>query len=78
MRGRTVHFQFAASDNPLTKRIGELAIRAGGVAPLACELRVSKRYLMALADGVKVNPSDEFLKKLGLRRTYVRIDEVAT
>jgi hypothetical protein len=44
----------------------------GGVRPAARHLKIKHSYLASLRDGTRNNPSDWYLRKLGLRRvTYI-------
>jgi hypothetical protein len=44
----------------------------GGLRPAARHLKIKSSYLGSLLDGTRKNPSDWYLRKLGLRRvTYI-------
>jgi transcriptional regulator with XRE-family HTH domain len=59
----------------LHARIRELAKAHGSLRRLADAIEVDAGYLSRLRDGDKSNPSDELLRKLGLRRmvSYVLV-----
>lgn len=63
----------------LQRRVSDLCQQAGGVRAAAKALGIDFGYLSRLANGTKTNPSDEVLRKLGLRRvvTYERTRGVA-
>lgn len=58
----------------LRGRIQELAKQHGSLRAAARVLQIDHGYLSRLQDGEKTEPSDDVLRKLGLRRvvTYVR------
>jgi hypothetical protein len=63
------------SGTTLADRIAELIERHGSLTAVARVIEVDQGYLSRLKSGVKVQPSDDTLRKLGLRRivTYERI-----
>ncbi len=58
----------------VSRRIEELAAQYGSVTEVANRLGVNAIYLHRLANGSKTSPSEDVIKKLGLRRivSYVR------
>lgn len=58
----------------VSRRIEELAEQYGSVTEVANRLGVNAIYLHRLANGSKTSPSEDVIKKLGLRRivSYVR------
>jgi len=59
----------------IAERIQELTARHGSLRAAARVLKVSPAYLSRLSRNEKEHPSDEFLRKLGIRRTitYERV-----
>ena len=58
----------------LRARIQELAKQHGSLRAASRVLQIDNGYLSRLQDGGKTEPSEEVLRKLGLRRvvTYIR------
>ena len=61
----------------LENRIEFLIYYHGGLSETARILNIDKSYLKRLHDGSKTNPSDETLKKLGLKKiiSYTKIGD---
>lgn len=59
---------------PLEPIVRQLCDEHGGLRAAARALKISAPYLSRIVNGKKVHPSDEVLKKLGIRKevTYVR------
>jgi hypothetical protein len=55
----------------LQGRIDELMVKHGGLRPAARVLQMNAGYLQRLWSGEKDNPSDDVLRKLGLKRTVI-------
>lgn len=49
-------------------RLSELEKKHGSMRGVARAVKIDHGYLSRLKDGKKLNPSDDVLKKLGLRR----------
>ena len=58
----------------LRARIDELVARHGSLRAAARVLQMDHVYLYRLRNGEKENPSDEMLRKLGLRRVVTYED----
>lgn len=58
----------------VSRRIEELVEQYGSIKEVANHLGVGAAYLHRLASGSKMSPSEDVIKKLGLRRivSYVR------
>lgn len=52
----------------LVERVNRLIEQHGGIRPAARALEIDPAYLMRLRDSIKINPSDDTLRKLGLRK----------
>lgn len=61
----------------IPQRVEELIRKAGGLRAAARKLELNPTYLLYLRTGERKNPSDETLRKLGLRREvyYVTLKE---
>ena len=64
----------------LRARIQELSKQHGSLRAAARVLEIDPGYLSRLQDGGKTEPSDEILRKLGLRRVvkYIRRSSTTT
>lgn len=58
----------------LRGRIQELAKRHGTLRAVARVLEIDAGYLSRLQDGLKTEPSEAVLRKLGLRRVVTYVD----
>ncbi len=61
----------------IAQRIDALTERHGSLRAAARVLNVSAGYLSRLRDGLKTNPSDQLLKKLGIKRVVTIVFEDA-
>lgn len=61
--------------NRLRARIHELAKKHGSLRAAARVLEIDHAYLSRLQDGSKLEPSDEILRKLRLKRVVTYIDQ---
>lgn len=59
--------------NKLRARIQELAKQHGSLRAAARALEIDPGYLSRLQDGLKLEPSDAVLRKLGLKRIVLYI-----
>jgi hypothetical protein len=68
-----------SEETTLSKCIAELVEKHGSLRAAALAVNIEVGYLSRLAAGEKVNPSKEFLRRLGLRRvvSYERIEKVS-
>ena len=57
----------------LSERVRHLEHEHGGLRPAARAIGVDSGYLKRLRDGEKVNPSDETLTRLGLKREVIYV-----
>ncbi len=56
----------------IRRKIKEAVKAQGGLRAAARHLKIKRSYLGSLLDGTRKNPSDWYLRKLGLRRvTYL-------
>ena len=55
----------------IPERVAELAAEYGSLSRASTELEIDASYMSRLMAGKKRNPSDEVLRKLGLRRVVV-------
>ncbi len=62
----------------IARRIDALTERHGSLRAAARVLKVDAGYLSRLRDGLKTNPSDRLLKKLGIKRVVTIVFEDAT
>lgn len=62
------------SEKPLERTVLRLCAKHGGLRAAARAIGLSAPYLLRLRDAEKTNPSDETLRKLGVRKEvrYVR------
>lgn len=54
--------------NLLQRRLQQFADKHGSIRAAARVLQVDHAYLSRLIDGTKANPSEQLLRKVGLRR----------
>ena len=71
--------EFVVEIVTLAERVDELAARYQGLRAAARAIDVDAAYLHRLKGGSKTKPSDEILRKLGLRKAvvYTRIRAAA-
>ena len=62
----------------LARRIQALVSRHGSLRAAARVLEIDHAYLWRLQQGVKLEPGDDVLRKLGLRRVITYIDRRST
>lgn len=60
--------------NKLRARIQALAKQHGSLRAAAMVLQIDHGYLSRLQDGLKLEPSDDVLRKLGLKRVVTYVD----
>lgn len=64
--------------NALRRRIQELAKQHGSLRAAARVLKIDAGYLSRLQDGLKTEPSNDVLRKLGLKRVVTYAPRISS